>query len=115
AGELGAEMAGDLVGDALVLEGLAEALADGKPSPVVGIKVLARGVMELALARYAAQIRCGKWQSQDLVDGILRQAALHEPMAVGSLGAPRGIDAPEQRRNERVLGARHACVLRKDQ
>ena len=45
AGELGAEHAGDLVGHALVLEGLAKALAYREFRAVLDVEILARGVV----------------------------------------------------------------------
>src|SRR6516164_9716779 len=55
--ELRAEHLGNPVGDALVLEGLAERLADRKLGPVLNVEVLPGGIVQLALAGNSSKVR----------------------------------------------------------
>ena len=81
--EIGAEVLLDAVGDGLALEGLVERLADGKAAHVLGVEVLARVVVQFALARDAVERRRLERQAENGVERIVGQAVGEEPVPVG--------------------------------
>src|SRR5262245_39347530 len=105
--ELRAEDLGNPVGDALVLEGLAERLADRKLGPVLNVEILAGGIVQFALAGNSSKVWGWEGQGQNRIDGVFGNTAPQEPMAIGLPPPTRAIYARAERGDKGVLRDRH--------
>ncbi len=96
------------VDDARVLEGFAESLAYWIARHVLGVEVLARRVVDLALARDAAERGRREGQVEDRIHCIVGQAVRQIPMAIGGIAALRCLEAFGERSDEGFGADRHS-------
>ncbi|MET0841670.1 MAG: hypothetical protein ABWX95_05995 [Methyloceanibacter sp.] len=84
--EIGAADLLDMVGDALVLIGLGDRLADGKALTVLDVEIFARVVVQFTLARDAVERRRIEGKGENVVDGVDGKAVPQVPEAIGLIG-----------------------------
>src|SRR5262245_53568817 len=94
--EIGAADLLDMVGDALVLIGLSDRLANGKALAVLDVEIFARVVVQFALARDAVERRRIERKGENVVDGVGGEAVPQGPEAIGLFDPFGAVEARDE-------------------
>lgn len=81
--EIGPEVARNLVCHPLVLKRFGKGGAAGILLAVLNVEIGARGIMQLAFARYPVETRRREGQSDDIVECVGGYAVVQKPVAIG--------------------------------